>query len=110
MEKVVHSLFKRKAKTTNITAIAGMFTTPEIESKLLIFTQKLNKTLTRLEHILDLDGLLTIVSELLTNIHWTTVNRIIADNNEILNRFSLKMSEEGICVYDEVLSTDNYGV
>ncbi|KAL0277367.1 UNVERIFIED_CONTAM: hypothetical protein PYX00_004684 [Menopon gallinae] len=92
--------------TSNI----GMLTTPEIESKLSVFTQKLNKTLTRLDHILDLEGLLTIVSELLTNIHWTTINRVIADSHEILNKFSSKMSEEGICVYDEVLSTDRYGV
>lgn len=88
----------------------GILSTPEIDQQLKPFAEAVNKTVTRIEHLIDMDTILEMLMQLLTNLRWTTVNRFIAEDDDILQRFSVKTTDEGICVYDEVLITDRYGM
>lgn len=91
-------------------ALIGTLTTPEIDEISKPFAETVNKTVTRIEHLLNTDMLLQMLMQLLTNFRWTTVNRVIGENEDVLQRFSSMTTDEGICVYDEILITDRYGV
>lgn len=70
----------------------------------------LNESVGLVRSLLDSASLITMAGDLLREMSFTTIHRLIADSQPLLNQFSRKMAEEGICIYDQVLITDTHAM